>query len=312
MALKNKDYDKKMFKLLAMVRKLEAGSVASTREFSEEFNVSSRTVQRDLELLNQTGFLVTSPEKGIHTFEKGFSLKKMELSSEEASLLAFFHEIAKSLGGKFEESFQRILKKVLQKEYESPYYAKIPEGVKLRKEYPFIEDLEDAVVENEKVEITYQLPDGTIKEHKVCPFKIIFFDGFWYLLAQVGGHDWVVKYRLDRIKDITPCSEYFRAPKNLPAMLDESVNVWFDERPLKKVILKADKEVALFFKDKKYFPRQKIKTNKDGSLTIEAKISSNMEIIPNLMRWIPMVTVVSPRELKDEVKKKISAYLKKT
>lgn len=296
---------------MTIVNKLESGGLATTRDLCDEFNVTPRTVQRDLELLNMTGFFVTSPEKGIHSFEKGFSLKKMELSSEEASLLAFFYEIAKSLGGKFENSFQGIMKKVLQKEYESPYYAKIPDGVKLQKKYPFIGELEDAVAQNEKLEITYTIPNGTIREHKVCPLKIMFFDGFWYLLAQVGGHDWVVKYRLDRINDITPCSEYFKPPKNLQAMLDESINVWFDERPLKKVILKADKEVARFFKEKKYFPRQKIKANKDGSLTIEAKVSSSMEIIPNLMRWIPMVTVISPKELKDEVKDKIQQFLKK-
>lgn len=308
---KNKDYDKKMFRLMTIVQKLESGGMESTRDLCDEFNVTPRTVQRDLELLNQAGFLVTSPEKGIHTFEKGFSLKKMELSGEEASLLAFFYEIAKSLGGRFEDSFRKIMKKIMQKEYDSPYYAKLPDGPKLNKEYPFISDLEAAVADNEKIEIAYGLQGGATKEHKVHPLKIMYFEGFWYLLAQIGGHDWIVKYRLDRIKDITPCGEYFKAPKKLQEMLDESVSVWFDERPLRKVILKADKEVAQFFKDRKFFPRQKIKTNKDGSLVIEARISSNMEIIPNLMRWIPMVTVVSPKDLKDEVKKKISSYLKK-
>lgn len=308
---KNKDYDKKIFRLMTIMNRLEAGKCATTRDLCDEFNVTPRTVQRDLELLNMTGFLVTSPEKGTHTFEKGFTLKKMELSGEEASLLAFFCEIAKSLGGKFEDSFQRIMKKVLQQEYESPYYAKIPDGVKLEKEYPFVTELEEAIADNEVIDIKYERADGSLREHKVDPLKIIFYDGFWYLLVRVGGHKWVIKYRLDRIKDIAPCGRYFTVPKNIQAMLDDSVNVWFDERPAKKIVLKADSEVAGFFKAKKYFPHQKVKANKDGSLTIEAKASSNMEIIPNLMRWCPHVTVVSPKELKDEVRKKVSAYLKK-
>ena len=309
---KNKDYDKKMFRLLTMARKLEAGKLATTREFSEEFNVTARTVQRDLELLNQAGFLITSPEKGIHTFEKGFSLRKMELSPEEASLLAFFGEIAKSLGGKFEESFRRIMKKVLQQEYDSPYYAKIPDGVKLEKEYPFVTELEEAIADNEVIDIKYERADGALREHKVHPLKIIFYDGFWYLLVRVGGHKWVIKYRLDRIKEIAPCGSYFIVPKNIQKMLDESVNVWFDERKPKKVVLKASAEVAGFFKAKKYFPHQKVKASRDGSLTIEAKVSSNMEIIPNLMRWCPHVTVVSPKDLKAEVRGKVSAFLKKS
>jgi len=309
--MKNKDYDKKMFRLLAMVRRLEAGKVASTREFAEEFNVHHRTVQRDLELLNQAGFLVTSPEKGLHTFEKGFSLRKTELSSEEASLLAFFYEIARSLGGRFEESFQTILKKVLHRQHESPYYAKIPHGLKLDKEYPFIGELEDAVADSKKIELTYRLPDGTMREYPARPLKIVFFEGFWYLIALVTERDWIVKYRLDRVTRIKALDRYFKVPKNLQAMLDESVNVWFDKGPLKKVVLKVDKEAARFFIDAKYFPRQKIKRNRDGSLTIRAVVSSDMEILPNLMRWIPMVTVVSPKDLKALVRAKIASYLKK-
>lgn len=165
---------------------------------AKEFNVSLRTVQRDLELLSQTGFPIYS-EKGQHSFIDGFSLKKIMLTDEEASLLSFLYEISQSLGGKFKKSFQEILKKVLAPEFSSPFYAKLPKAAQMPDEYPFLKDLEAAIEDSRKAEI-YYLTQGKEKRFCVDPLKIIFFDGFWYLLSRIHGKEWIVKFRLENIK----------------------------------------------------------------------------------------------------------------
>ena len=73
---KHGQFDKKFFRILTTVRKLAEGENVSSRDLADEFNVSIRTVQRDIELLNMAGFLVVSPEKGYHTFEEGYSLRE--------------------------------------------------------------------------------------------------------------------------------------------------------------------------------------------------------------------------------------------
>ena len=113
---KNASYDKKVFRLFSILNQLDSREKVSTSELAREFNVSLRTVQRDIVLLNTTGFPIIPLEKGYHSFIEGFSLKKMMLTREEASLLSFLHDISKSLGEKFEDSFSRILKKVVSKE----------------------------------------------------------------------------------------------------------------------------------------------------------------------------------------------------
>ena len=117
-------------------------------------------------------------------------------------------------------------------------------------------------------------------DYRVCPLKILFFDGFWYLLAQVDGKDWIIKFRLENIKKIELLDEYFTPPRNLNTFLDQSVNIWFTEKRDKQVVLKVDKEAAKYFKQQVYFPLQKItKENRDGSLRIETKICRNEEIL---------------------------------
>ena len=82
-----KNYDKKIFRLIFIINKLDSGEKVSTYDLAEEFNVSVRSVQRDIDLLQTTGFLLASPERGIYSFEEGFSLKKMKITQAEASLL---------------------------------------------------------------------------------------------------------------------------------------------------------------------------------------------------------------------------------
>ncbi|MCX5681950.1 MAG: WYL domain-containing protein, partial [Candidatus Omnitrophica bacterium] len=273
--------------------------------------VSLRTIQRDLLLLGETGFLLSSPDRGLYSFEEGFSLRKANLTGEEASLLSFLFEIAKSLGKDFEKSCGGIIKKVIQQEYESPFYAKLPQDPMQKLESPFSKVLEDAVWDNEKITITYEASQG-IKEYNLCPLKIIFYDGFWYLLAQKEGKDWILKFRIEKIKSVETQNKHFAPPDNLETMLSESVNIWFSERKGSKVLLKIDQEVASFFKQRVYFPKQKIKKkNKDGSLILETQTADAREITPTILHWIPFITVVEPVELRQDIKKAVKAYLQK-
>ena len=310
MSPKTKQYDKKIFRLLYALNKLDRGGKVSTRELSKEFNVSQRTVQRDLELLNMAGFpLAALDDKGQHAFAEGFSLKKLMLTKEEASLLSFMLEVSKSLGRDFEESFGKLLKKVLTPEAEPMFYAKIPEGIKMDKQYPFMNDLKKAVRLHNKVEIHYatENKESTFIAH---PFRVIFFDGFWYLLVRVDEDDRIKRLRLECIRSIKVLSSHFVVPAGLKTMLDESVNIWFSDQRNKKVILKVEKEAAKFFKTKKYLPLQKIaKNNKDGSVIVETMVAQDMEVLPTILLLIPYVRVIAPKKLALDIKDIVKGYL---
>jgi len=305
---KKKEYDKKIFRLMYILNSFESKGKVSVKDLACEFRVAPRTVQRDLELLNSAGFPLASAERGVHCFIEGFSLKKSMISEEEASLLSFLYEVAKSLGKDFESSFSSILKKVLYKDTESAFYAKIPDGIKLGKATPFAKELEKAIVQTRKVEFYYEKPDEQ-KWLKVDPLKIVFFDGFWYLVCRVSDKDWIIKLRLENIKELKTLDECFTIPKNLKTMLDESVNVWFSEKRDKKVVVRVDKDAAAFFKRKKYLPLQKIVTeNKDGSIIIQAVVCQYMEAIPAILRWLPHVHVIEPQEVRDDIDNRVKAY----
>ena len=105
-------------------------------------------------------------------------------------------------------------------------------------------------------------------------------------------------------------SQVYDGAKNLKALLDESVNIWFPEKRHQKVLLEIDPAVSKYFEKKQYFPLQKIvKKHKDGRIVLQTQVSDQfMEIIPTIHEWLPMIKILAPQELKDFSKKLVSEY----
>lgn len=305
---KSKIYDKKIFRLMFILNKLNGGGKIRSSEMAKEFNVSIRSIQRDIDLLGLTGYLIDSPEKGVYSFAEGFSLRKLMLTNEEASLLSFFHEIADSLGPNFSESFKSLVSKVLAKEDVSPFYVKLPETQLQIKKFPFVKELEGAIHDSQKISIRYDSEKG-VENYKLCPVKLINFEGFWYLLAMPEGKRQFWKFRSEKIKGVDLLDENFAPPHGLKSILDRSVNIWFSEQPGNKIVLEIDKASAHYFKKKIYFPDQKIvKEKKDGTLILETYANDN-EVMRTIIHWIPDVRVVSPKALDKKIRDILKAYL---
>jgi predicted DNA-binding transcriptional regulator YafY len=306
---RNKSYDKKIFRIVSIMNKLNGGGKVRVAELAKEFGIHVRSVQRDIELLNQTQFPVLTLEKGVYSFMPGFSLGKMKLSSEEASLLTFFHDVADSLGKNFSESFRSLENKLLAKGEESPFYMKLPETQVNRENLPFMKELEQAIEECQKISLTYVSEKGN-DVFKLSPVKIINFEGFWYLLAMPEGKRGYWKFRFEKIRGLELLNENFDPPRNLKSILDRSVNIWFTGEPGEKIVLEIDKDAAHYFKKKVYFPEQRIvKEKKDGTLVLESHANFN-EVMRTIIHWIPDIRVIQPKELDTKIKGLIKEYLK--
>jgi predicted DNA-binding transcriptional regulator YafY len=306
-----KDYIKTVERLITILSRLDKGGSLSTAELAEKLGVTQRTIQRDLDLLCRSGYPITEKERGRYIFMEGFSLKKIELSEEQASLLSFMFDISHSLGEKFEDSFRGLFKRVMTRNMETPFYAKLPAGIKLPCDERIVKDLEDAIYDCERVRMSYQ-PDGKdAKDYLLEPFKIALYDGFWYLIANDVVRKKLLKLRLERIRKVDHTSEAFVPPANLMTLLDQSVNVWFEEKRGERVLIKVAAEAAKYFKQKTFFPLQKIvKEEKDGSLLLETFPGHPEEISHVIMNWIPCLTVLEPVSFKDGIKRTVAGYLK--
>lgn len=307
----SKDYIKTVERLITILSCLDKGGSISTSELAKELGVTQRTIQRDFDLLCRAGYPITEKERGRYVFMEGFSLRKVELSEEQASLLSFMFDISHSLGEKFEQSFRGLFKRLLARDLDTPFYAKLPNGIKLPCEEKIVKIIEAAIDSYNLIHMHYVPRDQVEKHYDLEPLKIAFYDGFWYLIANDIARRKLLKLRLDRVQTADCLDQTFVPPANLMTMLDQSVNIWFEEKRGERILIKVAPEAAQYFKKKSYFPLQKIvKEEKDGSLVLETFPGHPEEISHIIMNWIPCLTVLEPEKFKQEIKKTVAEYLR--
>ena len=307
----DKDYVKTIERLLTILSLLDKGKSVSTSELADKLGVTQRTIQRDIALLDRCKYPIYEKQRGRYAFTEGFSLRKVSLSQEQASLLSFMLEIASSLGNKFENSFHDLFKRLMATNLDTPYFAKVSVGGSHLPNTEIVKDLEKAIDDCQRVRLQYETSTKGEKAYVVEPLKIAFYDGFWYCILQDKTDRRILKFRIDRIKKVEFTDETFVPAVDINKMLEQSVNVWFDGARGDRVLIKVGAEVARFFKQKIYFPLQKTVTeNKDGSIVLETYPAHPEEISHTIMHWIPYLTVLEPESFKDEIKKSVTTYLK--
>lgn len=304
--------DKKYYRVLNILNRLNEGPVR-TADLSAEFGVSERSIQRDIERINLTGFHLDTPERGLYTFAGGVSLKNFNLTSEQLSVLVLMREMAGGLGGAIKDAFNKIFARVTASgSGDSPFYAIGPRALNplTRK---FYEDISFAIEHSKKLKVRYAGTEG-VKERVLCPVKILASENFFYMMAAVDGGKagQFPKYRVDRIKRLEILPEEFTPPP--PALIRKIIGtattIWgVNEGKKIKVVIRAEGAAADFLRNKEILPRQKVsKPALDGSVAVTAVIHHAMELIPLVLHWMPEITIDEPAELRLEVKRRMDEY----
>jgi proteasome accessory factor B len=77
-----------------------------------------------------------------------------------------------------------------------------------------------------------------------------------------------------------------------------------------EITIRFSPEAASDIKRKKWHPSQKITDNKDGSIDFTVTISGHDEIMKWILSWGSKAKVISPKELKEKIKKEASCIAK--
>lgn len=301
---------KKFTRILYLINKLNRGQINLAKE-AKVIGFSERTLERDIKEIEQSGLPLANIRQGIYTFAEGFNLGKLPLSTRDNALLAIMGQLASALGPDWKASFDKIKRLSVRPDIQNIYFLKMP--TMMNSVNPdILKQTEQAILNRKYIDLYYNSQTKTAWSKHLMPLKIALFDGFWYLIvwADWGGY---MKFSLSRILEVKTHKETFIPDGNLEKLLTKMPNIWFDAEQTQPVKLKIEKPAACFFKEVEFLPHQKIeKENKDGSLLVSCKISKPMEIVPQIQRWIPYISVISPKSLKDEINLSVGNWLKKS
>jgi predicted DNA-binding transcriptional regulator YafY len=284
-------------KALGLIKLLnEKGNVDSS-DVAKEFNVSIRTAQRYLQEATRV-LPIQSEEVGknkfVYSLMESYSFKQSLMNTTEMSIMSALIDHAKTVLGKNKSEFLDVLKKKLfyANTHCQTYHILEKQAIDFKKISKVNEKLNDYITKKNIIEIYYE---RSKKTYKVEPYKILYWDGFWYLVAK--HDDLIKKFLLDFIGNIKPTKQcYEDVPANLDKTINNASNIWFEGEGKKdKVTVEIKSEVANYFKRKQILSGQNIiKEKKNGDLVIEFEVSNEQDMFQQIIVWLPNFRVLKP------------------
>lgn len=294
--MKKHDYDKILFRLTNIWQRLREGEVLSVKELAAEFNVSSKTIQRDF---NERLAPKLPIEKSGHKWkvQKGYSIDK-NLSFEEDLILDILRELSSSMGEYFNNKTTSLFSKI-QNHQETPIFSKIDiEDISSKTD--IIRNLQTSIKNLLQVEFFYNQ-----KYRFIEPYKITTFDGYWYLYGNDILENRLKTFYIKDIESLIISDKKYKINQKAIEKLKLAINVWFEpNNEFEEITLFAKKDVAKYFQRRPLNKSQIItKKYQDGSLELTLKITSQKEIIYELKKWQPNLLVLAPSSLAKQILK---------
>lgn len=147
------------------------------------------------------------------------------------------------------------------------------------------------------------------KKRLIEPLGMIYGEKIYLVAREKAKGEGIYNYLLNKFTDLKLTDKTFdKGDFNLQEYTNQSFGVYHGE--ILDVKLSFTPKIAKEAKEFNFHPTQKIKEEKDGSLTVTFKASGDKEIMWHVFRWGADCKIISPKFLKEEYKKYLVDNLK--
>lgn len=201
----------RLFKILYYL--LDKGTVTAP-ELAKKFEVSVRTIYRDIDMLSGAGipvYTTTGHGGGIHLFDN-FVLKKSLLSEQEMqdiligvqSLSAVQYPDMDGVMSKLKATFQ-----IAESDWIEIDFSRW--GSIVEKEKQYFEMLKRSILGRQEIQFLYYNSLGEVSQRRCQPLKMVYKDKAWYLYAYCLKRNDYRLFRISRIKELLVTDQYFNS-----------------------------------------------------------------------------------------------------
>ena len=203
-------------RLYALVEELRAAAPRwrSSTQLAERFEVSRRTIERDLSALQQAGVPIyaTPGRRGGYALDTQHTLPPLNLSAAEVAAVA--SALAANNSTPFTHAGRTALQKIMAvlREVDADGARQLAGRVRVLQPIdgvpPPLAAVESAIVEQRVIEINYVDKTGAATARTVEPSAVLGVQDHWYLWAWCRLREAPRVFRLDRIHAATPLDEF--------------------------------------------------------------------------------------------------------
>ena len=304
-------------RMLRLHRQLQARHFPNCRKLADDLEVSTKTIQRDLDFMRDRlglpieydqlrfGFFYSEPVTGFPSVEVS--------EGEIVALFVAQKALAQYRGTPFEKqlgaAFEKISKGLQDKVTFN--WDDIDASISFRGIGTTTADLElfeivsKAVLRSRELEFEYKKLKGDRHElRKVQPYHLGCVENQWYLFAHDLARGQLRTFALARMRKVRGSGVKFSRPADfsIGKLLSESFGVFTGTRHY-RIRIRFDELAARLVCERSWHSSQKIKPLPNGEIEITLQLANLTEIERWVLGWGARARVLEPPELIDRVRR---------
>ncbi len=311
LSLMSSDSLKRFDRIVAILIQLQSRRIVKAQDLADRFQVSLRTIYRDIRTLEASGVPIAS-EAGVgYSIMEGYRLPPVMFTKEEASSFVAAEKLMQrftddSLGAYHESAMYKI-KSVLrgsQKDWISAIETKVdiqPTEDLFNKDIPdALEILFESIAEKKQVRLRYLGVEAEEPQDRIIePVGLFHENNYWYVMGYCHLRQDYRQFRTDRMLQIKRSDLPFTLEHGT---LDEHRDPP-QERPKKKVRILVDRKIARYLGNGRNYYGFVSEKRKGDQVEMTFLTPDMDEAFP---RWYLMFAdyaeILEPEQLKDRVR----------
>lgn len=293
-------------------QEVQKGKYPNSRNIAEQFEVSLPTAKRDIAYLRDRLLapLVFDKIKNGYVYDNEDFNLPFEESPRIVFLLAMLGKLAEEAGlGSLKEvqQLERRLSSMITADYNKIVNALQVQWIEVESISDAVfETVIEAIVKNRLIHIQYRAIDTSTNEREVAPWRIINYQGRWYLYSFCTLRQAERLFHMGRIIHASVSEK----PIEHDAMfdqnaLDRSFGIFRGEVRYHTQILFTSTAAELVRNQHWHKDQQLHKV--DNGIVLELPVSDDREIIMKILQYGKMAQVLSPPELVDKIGEEVAA-----
>ncbi len=304
---------KRVNRMVEILSLIDKGGKVTAKGLAERFGVAERTVYRDLGALSLDFPVYFNEDAASYRFTEGYSLKKIDLSTDEARAMLASKAVLSKLGHGIANAYSGLMKKITLgtghktgqrlKTVSSNYWFDIDPVDDFSAVQKQFDALQKALDEKVSLDITYHaMGSQKMTQRMINPYGLFYSNGVWYTLAYCHEKKCIREFALDCIQNVAATHRNYVIPQGFS--MDEYFKAgWHIIRygsPV-EIKLRFSHGMSRWITRRKWHPSQKIETKKDGSIIFKVTLEGTDEIRRWIYHWGSDCEVLAPPEFRKEV-----------
>ena len=274
----------------------------TAKELADKFEVSTRTIYRDIETLSIANipiYAIKGKDGGIGLLDE-YVLNKTILSEEEQNQILFALQGMKKVKGQDEEYILEKLSILFNKKINDWLKVDFSNWSNIQEER--FDIIKSAILNKQIIQFTYYNSNGEESKRIVEPLQIWFKDKSWYLISYCKLKKDYRIFKIARIKEVKILQEHFE--RELPK---EEEN---EKHNFKIIELELEIDKAMTYRVYDEFESKEITKKEDGNFIIKVKYPENEWVYGYILSFGEYAKVLNSGYAKNIIKDKLQKTLK--